>query len=64
MTNRPKVGDAGVVEADWQYSVEFCCRCQQRGSHDRRASDMEVHMKQRPVTEFLQEENITPTDIH
>ena len=34
------------------------------GQSDRMASDMEVHMKQRCVTEFLHAENIVPTDIH
>ena len=27
-------------------------------------SDIEVHMKQRYVTEFLHEEKVSPTDIH
>ena len=31
---------------------------------DKMASDMEVLMKQRCVTEFLHAEEMTPTDIH
>ena len=44
------------VVAMWQRAAE--------GQSDRMAPDMEVHMKQRHVAEFLQEENITPIDIH
>ena len=34
------------------------------GQSDRMASDMEVRMKQRCVTEFLHAEKIAPNDIH
>ena len=34
------------------------------GQSDRMASDMEVHMKQRWVTEFLHAENTVIIDIH
>ena len=34
------------------------------GQSDRMASDMEVWMKQRCVTEFLHVEKMAPTDIH
>ena len=36
----------------------------EEGQSDKMESDMEVHMKQRCVTEFLQMEKIAPTDIH
>ena len=34
------------------------------GQSDKMASDREVHMKQRGVTELLYAEKIAPTDIH
>jgi len=34
------------------------------GESDRMASDMDVWMKQRDVTEFLYVEKMAPTDIH
>jgi len=34
------------------------------GQSDKMASDMEVRMKQRYVTEFLHAEKIAPNDIH
>ena len=34
------------------------------GQSDRMVSDIEVHMKQRCVTEFLREEKTAPTYIH
>ena len=34
------------------------------GQSDKMASDMEVHMKQRCVTEFLHVEKMAPIDIH
>ena len=34
------------------------------GQSDTVASDTEVHMKQRCVTEFLHTEKMAPTDIH
>ena len=34
------------------------------GQSDKMASDMEVHMKQRCVIEFLHVEKIAPNDIH
>jgi len=34
------------------------------GQSDKMASDMEVRMKQRCVTEFLHAEKIAPNDIH
>mgnify|MGYP001854938610 CR=1 FL=1 len=34
------------------------------GQSDRMESDMEVHVKERCVTEFLWAENMAPTDIH
>jgi hypothetical protein len=34
------------------------------GQSDKMASDMEVHMKQRHVIEFLYVEKIAPNDIH
>ena len=40
-----------------------CDRWQQRQS-DRMVSDMEVHLKQRCVTEFLHAEKMVPAAIH
>jgi len=34
------------------------------GKCDRVASDMEVHIKQRCVTEFMNEEKMAPIDMH
>ena len=34
------------------------------GQSDKMVSDMEVHVKQRCVTEFLHAEKMAPTDIH
>ena len=34
------------------------------GQSDTMASDTQVHMKQRCVTEFLHAEKMVPTDIH
>ena len=34
------------------------------GQSDKMVSDMEVHMKQRCVTEFLHAEKMAPTHIH
>ena len=34
------------------------------GQSDQTASDMEVHMKERCVTEFLHAEEMAPTDIN
>ena len=34
------------------------------GQYDKMASDMEVQMKLRCVTEFLHAEKMVPTDIH
>ena len=34
------------------------------GQTDQMAADMEVHMKQRCVTEFLHVEKMAPSDIH
>ena len=34
------------------------------GQSDKMVSDMDVHTKQRCVTEFLRVENTAPTDIH
>jgi len=34
------------------------------GQPDRMVSDMEVHMKQKCITEFLHAEKTAPTDIH
>ena len=36
----------------------------EEGQCDRVASDMEVHMKQRCVTEFMNEEKMAPIDMH
>jgi len=35
-----------------------------KGQYDRMVSDMEVHMEQRRVIEFLQMETLATTDIH
>ena len=55
------------VKPSFQYCVTFYC-CVTNGSRgagqsDRMASDMEVHMKQRCVIEFLYVEKIAPIDI-
>jgi len=34
------------------------------GQSDQMVSDVEVHMRQRGITEFLHVEKIVPTDIH
>jgi len=34
------------------------------GEPDKMMSDMEVHMKQRCIIEFLQAEKMAPSDIH
>ena len=55
--------------AEWQWKLNLptilllCNRWQQGGS-DKTASDMEVQIKQRCVTEFLCAEKMVPTDIH
>jgi hypothetical protein len=66
-TSEADVGDMAVeVEPSRPYSVKFCYRVtdDSRGQSDKMASDMEVRMKQRCVTEFLHAENIAPNDIH
>ena len=42
--------------AVWQMAAEE--------QSDKMASDMEVHMKQRCVIEFLHAEKMAPTDVH
>ena len=52
-TSESNVVDMAVeVEPSCQYSVKFCFRAAEVQS-DKVASDMEVRMKQRCVTEFL-----------
>ena len=66
-TSEANVVDMAVeIEPFRQYSVKFCCRATKtaEGQSDRLASDMEVRMKQRCVTEFLHAEKIAPNDIH
>ena len=46
------------------YSLLLCDRWQQRGQSDKITSDMEMHMKLRCRTEFLNVEKMAPTDIH
>ena len=54
-------GMAVESEPSGQYSVVFVAA---EGQSDNKASDMEVWMKQRCVTEFLHVEKMAPTDIH
>jgi len=56
---------AGEVEPSHQYSFTFCSiqHMAEEGKSDRMASDLQVHMKQRCVTELLHVEKITPYDI-
>ena len=62
MMSEADVGDMLVeVEPSRQYSVKFCCRAT---DDSRGASDIEVCMKQRSITEFLHVEKIAPNDIH
>ena len=52
-------GDMAVkAEPPCQHFVTFCCCMAAEGHSDRLVSDMEVWMKQRYETEFLQEKNI------
>ena len=61
--------DVGVmiveVEPSHQYSLIFCCCATDgsRGQSDKMASDMEVHMKQRCVIEFLHVEKLHPLNF-
>jgi len=48
----------------WAFRTIFCCFVAAEGQSDNKASDMEVWMKQRCVTEFLHVEKMAPTDIH
>ena len=50
-------GIAVEAEPSHQYPITFCC-CVTDGN---RGADVEVRMKQRCATEFLNVENITPT---
>jgi len=54
------------AENSHQYSIKFCCHETDgsRGAVWKKASDTEVHMKQRGVIEFLYAEQMAPTDIH
>jgi len=59
------VGTAAEVEASHQYStIHHCCITDGSRRADKLASDTEVRMKQRYVTEFLFAEEMSPTDIH
>ena len=61
------VGDMAVeVEPFCQYSVNFVAMGQMTAEQqsDKMASEMEVRMKQRCITEFLHVEKIAPSDIH
>lgn len=59
-------GMAVEVDPSHQYSTTSCCHVidGSRGAVWQMASDMEVHMKQRCVTEFLHVEKIAPINIH
>jgi hypothetical protein len=63
MSEANVVDMAVEVEPFRQYSVKFCYRATE-GQSDKMASDMEVRMKQRRVTEFLHAEKFAPSDIH
>ena len=53
------------VELSHSYLLTFgCCVTAAERQSGRMASDMEAHMKQRCVTEFLHVEKMAPTDIH
>jgi len=61
------VSDVAVEsEPSQQYSVPFCCHVTGGSNRqsDSMASDMEVRMKQRCVTEFFHVEKMAPIDIH
>ena len=53
-------GMAAEAEPSAQYSITLLSA---KGHSDRMVSDMEMHMKQRCVTEFLHVEKMAPTDI-
>ena len=58
------VSDMGIeAEPSCQYSITFFCHAAD-GSRDKMTADMEVHLKQRYVTEFLHAEKMAPIDIH
>ena len=63
--SKADVGGMAVgVESSYQYSIPLCCcaKMAAEGQSDRRASDMEVTMKQKCVVESLCEDKMTPTD--
>ena len=52
-------GTAVEVEPSCQYAITCCCMID-----DRMVSDMEMCMKQRCISEFLQAEKMKPISIH
>ena len=67
MSSEADVGGVAVgVEPSHQYSMTCYCRVTDgsRGAVRHSGSDVEVHMKQRCVTELLHVETMSPTDIH
>jgi len=59
-------GMAVKAEPSHQDSITFCCCAVMAAERqcDKMASDMEGHMKQRCVNEFLPAEKIAPTNTH
>jgi len=66
---RPVASEADVggmaveVEPSRQYADRCCC-CVTDGGRDKMASDMEIRMEHRCVTEFLHAEKMARIDIH
>ena len=62
----PEADGGMAVEAEPPHQFSTTLRCQAaEAQSDKTASDTEMHMKQRGVTEFLHaEKKITPTDTH
>ena len=53
------------AEPSCQHSIAFCCRVMVlEGQPDKMMSDMEVHIKQRGIIEFLYVKKIGLIDIH
>lgn len=53
-----------AVEVEFFHYIFFYCTTDGSRASDKMASDMEMGMKQRYVTEFFHLEKMVPTDIH
>jgi len=60
--------DIGSMEVEvgpsHQYCIMFCCFMSAEGQSDKKASVIEVHMKQSGAYEFFHVEKIAPIGIH